>query len=41
MPALKSVLNNRLLRISAKKCIYDGAILPTALYGEEAWALEV
>ena len=34
---LKSVLNNRLLGIKAKKCQYEGLIIvPTALYGAEA-----
>ena len=32
---LKSVLSNRGLGIKAKKCIYEGVIVPTALYGEE------
>ena len=34
--ALKSVLSNRGLGIKAKKCLYDGVIAPTALYGAEA-----
>ena len=34
--ALKSVLNNRGLGISAKKCLYVGVIVPTALYGADA-----
>ena len=29
--ALKSVLSNRGLRIKAKKCLYEGVIVPTAL----------
>ena len=29
-------LNNRGLGITAKKCLYEGVILPTALYGAEA-----
>ena len=33
---LKSVLSNRGLGIKAKKCLYEGVILPTALYGAEA-----
>ena len=37
--ALKSVLNNRGLRIKAKKCLYEGVIVPTALYGAEAWGM--
>ena len=32
---LKSVLNNRGLGINAK-CLYEGVIIPTALYGAEA-----
>ena len=36
---LKSVLNNRGLGINAKKCLYEGVILPTALYGEAAWSM--
>ena len=34
--ALKSVLSNRELGIKAKKCLYEGVIVPTALYGAEA-----
>ena len=30
--ALKSVLSNRGLGIKAKKCLYEGVIVPTALY---------
>ena len=37
--ALKSVLNNRGLGIKAKKCLYEGVIVPTALYGAEAWGM--
>ena len=36
---LKSVLSNRVLRIKAKKCLYEGVIVPTALYGAEAWGM--
>ena len=35
--ALKSVLSNRGLGIKAKKCLYEGVIVPMALYGAEAW----
>ena len=35
--ALKSVLCNRGLGIKAKKCLYEGVIIPNALYGAEAW----
>ena len=34
--ALKSVLSNRGLAIKAKKYLYEGVIVPTALYGAEA-----
>ena len=34
---LKSVLRNRGLGIKAKKCLYKRVIIPTALYGAEAW----
>ena len=34
--ALKSVLSNRGFGIKAKKCIYEGVIVPTELYGAEA-----
>ena len=37
--ALKSVLSNRGLGIEAKKCLYEGGIVPTALYGAEAWGM--
>ena len=35
--ALKNVLSNRGLRILAKKCLYEGVNVPTALYGAEEW----
>ena len=31
--ALKSVVSNRGLGIQAKKCLYEGLIVPMALYG--------
>ena len=37
--ALKSVLSNRGLGINAKKCLYEGVIVPTALYGAEVWGM--
>ena len=37
--ALESVLSNRGLGIKAKKCLDEGVILPTALYGAEAWGI--
>ena len=36
---LKSVMSNRRLGIKAKKCLYEGVIVPTALYGAEAWGM--
>ena len=35
---LKSVLSNRGLVIQAKKCLYGG-VVPTVLYGAEAWGM--
>ena len=37
--ALKSVLSNRGFWIKAKKCLYEGVIVPTALYGAETWGM--
>ena len=37
MSSAKSVLSNRGFGIKAEKCLYDGVIVPTALYGAEAW----
>ena len=37
--ALKSVLINRGLGIKVKKCLYEGVIVLTALYGAEAWGM--
>ena len=37
--ALKNVQNNSALGINANKCLYEGVIVPTALYGAEAWGL--
>ena len=36
---LKSILSNRGLGIKAKKCLYEGVIVPTALYGAKAWGM--
>ena len=33
--AVKNVLSNSGLGILAKKCLYEGVIVPTALYGAE------
>ena len=37
--ALKSAMSNRVLGIKAKKRLYDGVIVPTALYEAEAWGM--
>ena len=37
--ALKSVLNNWRLGITAKKCLYEVVIVPSVLYGAEAWGM--
>ena len=37
MSTAESVLSNRGFGIKAKKCLYEGVIVPTALYGAEAW----
>ena len=37
--ALKCVLSNRGSGIKAKKCLYEGVIVPTALYRTEAWGM--
>ena len=39
MGALKIVLSNKEFGIKAKKCLYEGVIVPTALYGAEAWGM--
>ena len=36
---LKSVLSNRCLELNAANCLYDRVIVPTALYGSEAWGM--
>ena len=36
---LKSVLSNRGLVIKAKKCLYEGVIVPMTLYGAETWGM--
>ena len=36
---LKSVLNKRRLGIKAKKSLYEAVIVPTVLYGAEAWGM--
>ena len=32
-------MSNRGLRIKAKKCLYEGIIVPTVLYGAEVWGM--
>ena len=39
MGSLKSALSKRGLRIKAKKYLYEGVIVPTALYGAGAWGM--
>ena len=34
---MKSALSSRELRIKAKKCLHERVIVPTPLYGAEAW----
>ena len=36
---LKSVLSYRGLEIKAKKCLYKGVIIPTALYRADSWGM--
>ena len=36
---LKGVLLNRGLGINAKKCVNERVIVPTALFGAEAWGM--
>ena len=39
MGVLKSVLNNIGLEMHANKCLYDEVIVPTVVYGAEAWGM--
>ena len=39
MGSAESVLCNRGFGINAKRCLYEGVIVPTALYGAEAWGM--
>ena len=39
MGALKSVLCYRGLGINVNKCLYEGVIVPTALYRADAWGI--
>ena len=38
--AMKRVLSNRRLGIKTRKCLYEGVIVPTALYEAEAWGMK-
>ena len=35
----ESVMSNIVLNVNAKKCLYQGIILPMALQGVEAWGV--
>ena len=35
----KSVLSNRGFGIKAKKCLFQGVIVPTALHGAKPWGM--
>ena len=37
---LKSVWKNRNVSMETKRSMHDGIVVPTALYGSEAWVLE-
>ena len=37
--ALKSFLSNRGFGIKAMKCLYEGVVVPTTLYGADAWGM--
>ena len=39
MGTLKDVLSNRGQGIKVKKCLYEGVIVPAALYEAEAWGV--
>ena len=39
--ALKSVLRNRGPGMEAKKCLYEGVIVPTSLYGADSWGMRL
>ena len=38
--ALKRVVSNKGLGIKAKMCLYEGVIVPMALFGAEAWGMK-
>ncbi len=37
MGGMKSVLHNRALGMNAQRTLYEGLVVPTALYGVETW----
>ena len=39
MGSAESVLSNRGLEIETEQCLYEGEIVPTALYGVEAYGM--
>ena len=39
MGRAEKCVSNRRLGINAKKCLYEGVFVPTALYGAEAWGM--
>ena len=41
MGALRRVLKNRGMSLAAKRGLYEGVIVPTVLYGAEAWSTRV
>ena len=36
---LTNMLSDRIFGIKAKKCLNEGVIVPTALYGADAWGM--
>ena len=40
MGGMKKVMSNRTLGMSAKRRLYEGVVVPTALYGAEAWNMK-
>ena len=39
--ALKELMKNRGLGVNAKKVLYKKAVVPTVMYGSEAWGMKV
>ena len=40
MGGMKSVMSNRALGMSAKRRLYEGVVVPTAVYGAETWNMK-